>query len=284
MPEASRPIANLRFISPGYDDAIGLALMGGRTLRENDWGREVALISESLARLYPGRNLIGMHINWREPSSGKALSLEVAGVLRDVRTEAEKTPVLAVYIPYWIWPPWSPSIILRTPAYATDLAGAVQRMIRKTDSQVPITRIETLRQVLDGAVASRRFLTRLGVSFAAAATFLAALGLYGVVSLAAARRRREIAIRIAVGASHPDVFRLVLLRAMRLTLASVGVGLLCGVELERAIASLLYQVRPVDLRVYAGACAIVVAVCLLASFLPALRAARVDPVVALKYE
>src|SRR5262249_30026099 len=151
-------------------------------------------------------------------------------------------------------------------------------------SQVPITRVETLRQVLDSAVASRRFLTQLGAVFAASATFLAALGLYGVVSLAAAQRRHEIAIRIAVGASHPDIFRLVTLKAVLLTLASVAVGLFCGFGLERAIIRLLYDVRPTDPTIYAGACVIVISVSLLASFLPALRSASVDPVVALKYE
>jgi putative ABC transport system permease protein len=116
------------------------------------------------------------------------------------------------------------------------------------------------------------------------ATFLAALGLYGVVSLAAARRRHEIAIRMSVGASHPDIFRLVILKAVRLTLASVAVGLFCGIGTERAIVSLLYDVRATDPKIYAGACVIVISVSLLASVLPAQRAASVDPVVALKYE
>ena len=120
--------------------------------------------------------------------------------------------------------------------------------------------------------------------FAASATFLAALGLYGVVSLAAARRRHEIAIRMSVGASHPDIFRLVILKAVRLTLAGVAVGLFCGIGIERAIVSLLYDVRPTDPKIYAGAFVIVISVSLLASVLPALRAASVDPVVALKYE
>jgi predicted permease len=283
-PDASRPIANFRFISPGYGDAIGLALVGGRSLRDSDWGREVILISESLARQYPGRNPVGMHLKWRGPENGKVLSLEVAGVLRDVRADAEKTPVLAVYVPYWIWPPWNPSIIARTAADPAGIAASVRRMIRNTDSQVPVTHAETLRQLLDSAVASRRFLTRLGVVFAVSATLLAALGLYGVVSLAAARRRREIAIRMAIGASHPDIFRMVILKAVRLTLASVAAGLVCGIGIERVMVSLLYDFRPADLPIYSGACGIVIAVGLLASLLPALRAARVDPVVALKYE
>lgn len=284
MAEASRPIANFRFVSPGYDDAMGLAPVAGRSLQESDWGRDVVWISESLARNYSGGNLIGKHLKWRAPETGKPLSLEVTGIFRDVRADAEKTPVLAVYIPYWIWPPWNPSLIVRTAANPAGIAASVRRMVHSTDSQVPVTRVETLRQVLEDAVASRRFLTRLGVVFAASATFLAALGLYGVVSLAAARRRREIAIRMAIGASHSGVFRMVVVKALKLTLTSVAIGLLCGFEIERAIASLLYDVHPADPAIHACACAIVIAVGLLASFLPALRAARTDPVAALKYE
>jgi predicted permease len=284
MPENSRPNANFRFISPGYDDSIGLALVRGRSLQDSDFGRPLILISENLARQYPGRNVVGMHLKWRRPEGPKELSLEVAGVIRDVRADAEEKPVLAVYIPYWIWPPWQPSLVVRTAGDPAAVVASVRRMIRDTDNQVPVTRVETLRQVLDGAVASRRFLTLLGVVFAASATVLAALGLYGVVSLAAARRRREIAIRMAVGASHPEVFRMILLRAAKLTIASVAAGVFCGVGVERAILSLLYDVRPADVTIYAGACGIVIAVGILASLLPALRAAQVDPVVALKWE
>ena len=285
--EATRPIANFRFISPGYADAIGIALVGGRSPRESDWGRPLVWISESVARLYPGRNTIGMHLQWRAPNGGKiptVHSLEVAGIVRDFRADAEKTPVLAVYIPYWIWPPWGPTLVVRTTADPAGVASSIRNMIRKTHGEVPVTRVETLQQVLDNAVASRRFLTRLGVVFAAYATFLAAVGLYGVVSLAAARRRREIAIRIAIGASHPAVFRMVISRALRVTLAGVAAGIVCGIGIERAIVSMLYEVRPADPGVYLAACAIVVAVGLLSSFQPALRATRVGPAVALRYE
>jgi predicted permease len=284
MPDISQPIANFRFVSPGYDDAMGLALIRGRRLEESDWGREVVLISENLARQYPGRNPLGMHLKWRSPNSGKMLSLEVAGVVRDVRANAEKTPILAVYIPYWIWPPWGPSIVVRTGADAGGIAAGVRSMIRAKYSDVPITRVETLRDVLDSAVASRRFLTQLGVVFASSATFLAAIGLYGVISLLAARRRREIAIRMTIGASHTGIFRMVVWKAAKLTLAGVAAGLFCGVEIERVILGLLYDVRPSEPAIYAGACAIVIAVSLFASLLPALRAARVNPVAALKYD
>lgn len=175
-------------------------------------------------------------------------------------------------------------MVVRSAADPAGIAAGVRRMLHDSYSEIPVTHVETLRQLLAGAVASRRFLTQLGVVFAASATALAALGLYGVIALAAARRRQEIAIRIAVGASRPDVFRMVIGQAARLTLAGVAVGAFGGMEIERVITSLLYGTRPADPFMYAAACAIVVAVAFVASFLPALRASRVDPLTALKYE
>jgi putative ABC transport system permease protein len=284
QPDARQPVANFRFLSPGYDDAIGLSLIAGRPLRDSDWGRQTVLISEGVARQFPGHNLVGMHLKWTNPDSGKPLSLEVIGVFRDVRTDAEEASALTVYIPTWFWPPWDPSLVVRSKADPGGVTAAVRRTVHSIDSQVPVTHIETLRQMLDGAVESRRFLTRLGVVFAASATFLAALGLYGVLSLAAGQRRREIAIRMAIGASHPAVFRMVVVQAVGLTACSVAAGVLLATGVERSIVRLLYGVSPADLGIHVIACAIVVAVGLGASILPALRAARVDPLAVLKYE
>ena len=280
-----QPNADFRFISPGYDEGIGLALMAGRRLRESDFGRPLMWISERLAREYPGRDPVGLHMAWSVPGTGKTITLEVAGVLRDVRAEAEKTPIQIVYIPYWIWAPWDPSLVVRAAGPdAAGIAASMRRMLHDTHGEIPIVRVETLRQILDGSVASRRFLTRLGIVFAASATFLAALGVYGVMALATARRRREIAIRLAVGATHPDIFGMLIGKGARLSAASALAGLAAGIAVARAIAALLYQVRPNDPPAFLAACGIVLAVGLLASLAPALRAARVDPVRALKDE
>ena len=138
--DLDRPLANFRFFSPGYDEGIGLALLTGRRLAESDFGREAMWISESLARQYPGRSPIGMHMQWQDPDTNKPMSLEVAGVVRDVRANAEQTPIPVVYIPYWIWPPWNPSLVIRTAANPAGVAAGVQRMIRRTHGEVPILR------------------------------------------------------------------------------------------------------------------------------------------------
>jgi putative ABC transport system permease protein len=282
--EIQQPLANMRFTSPGYDEAIGLALVSGRRLQESDFGRPLAWISETLAREFPERSPVGMHLRWFQPGSGKELPLEVAGILRDVRAEAEKKAPLTAYIPYWIWPPWNPTIVVRTAADPAGMAAGVQGLIRRTHSEVPVTRVETLRDTLQQAVASRRFLTGLGGVFAASAVFLAALGLYGVIALAATRRRREIAIRLAMGASHSKIVRTILVKAARLSVISACVGLAGGFVLARAMGSFLYEVRPTDPVIYAAACGIALAIALAASVVPAVKAARVDPVMTLKYE
>jgi predicted permease len=279
-----QPVSDFRFISPGYLEAIGLTVIAGRPFAESDFGREVMWISEEVAAQFPGRSPVGMHMKWHRPDTMQEVRLEIAGIVRDVRTEAEKKPPLTVYVPYWIWAPWDPSLVVRTSADPAGVAGSVQRMIRRTHGEIPVLRVETLRETLYGATASRRFLTRLGVVFAVSATLLAALGIYGVVALATARRRREIAIRMAVGASHPDILGMVMGKAARLSAVSAVAGLAGGAALARAMMSLLYDVRPAEPWAYAMAAAVVVAVGLAASLIPAVRAARLNPVVTLKCE
>jgi putative ABC transport system permease protein len=233
--EIQQPVANMRFMSPGYDNGIGLGLVSGRQLQESDFGRPLAWISESLAREFPGRNPVGMHMRWHQPGTGNDLSLEVAGVVRDVRAEAEKKAPSTVYIPYWIWPPWSSAIVVRAAANPAGIAAAVRRLIRRTHGEVPVTRVEALRDTLQEAVASRRFLTTLGVVFAASAVLLATLGIYGVVALATGRRRREIAIRLAMGASHSKIMRTVLAKTAGLSAVSASAGLAGGFALARGL-------------------------------------------------
>jgi ABC-type antimicrobial peptide transport system permease subunit len=187
-------------------------------------------------------------------------------------------------MPYWIWPPWGPSLVVRASVDSPAIAASVQRLLHRAHGEVPVLRVETLRDTVNEAVASRRFLTSLGAVFAASAAFLAALGIYGVVALATARRSREIAIRITMGATHPEILSIVLAKAAGLSVVSSAAGLAGGFALARAMVSLLYEVRPADPLVYAAACAIVIAIGLTASLVPAARAARLDPVVTLKYE
>jgi predicted lysophospholipase L1 biosynthesis ABC-type transport system permease subunit len=225
-----------------------------------------------------------MHMLWKPPTAPAALPYEVVGIIRDAHTTPEEKASPAVYLPFWDWPPWQASVVVRTAGDPRAVASGVQRVIRNQDSLIGIPEAATMREILDSAVAPRRFLTWLGMLFALAATCLAALGLYGVVSLAAARRRHEIGVRMALGAREGEVVRMVVSSAVALALAGVAAGLAGALAVTRLLASLLYDVRPADPASFAIVSMVLTGVAVLASFIPARRAARVDPLAAIRYE
>jgi predicted permease len=285
QPEDKQTNANVRFASPEYFQAIGIPVVNGRFFAASDEGQDEVILSKGFARqALPGRNPIGMHLRWRPPGAGKTLFCRVTGIVADARTEADKQAPPIVYFPYWVWSPNEISLVVGTTADPRTAATDVRQTIKRLDSQIAIPREETLRNVLSAAVAPRRFVVSLALLFAGFATFLAALGLYGVISLSVAQRTHEIGIRIALGARRADVLRMVLAKGLKLSVAGVGVGLACALPLTRLITSLLYGVRPTDPMTLATACIALAAVTVLASYLPARRATKVDPLVALRYE
>ncbi len=281
---SSQNSANFHFMTPGYFKAVGLPVLQGRSLSDADAGKHVLLISESAAAELPsGRSPLGLHMKWTTPM-GAPLLYQVVGIVRDAHAKPEEKASPAVYLPYWDWPPWQASVVVRTSADPRAVAEGVQRVIRNADPLIGIPHAETMREILDSAVAPRRFLTWLGMLFALSATCLAALGLYGVVSLAAARRRHEIGVRMALGAHAGEVVKMVVSQAVLLALAGVAIGLVCALAVTRLLTSLLYDVRPSDPASFAVVSVTLIAVALLASFIPARRAARVDPLAAIRYE
>jgi len=187
-------------------------------------------------------------------------------------------------LPYWQWSPSEVSLVVRTAGDPRTAASDLRKTIRRVDIQIAIPREETLREILSAAVAPRRFLTWLGVLFAVSATVLAALGLYGVISLSVTRRRHEIGIRMALGANVSDVLRMVIIKGMKVAVTGLVLGLACAYALTRLMASILYGVRPSDPAAFGTVCVILAAVALLGSYIPARRATKVDPMVALRYE
>lgn len=279
------PTANWRFISPDYFRAIGLPLIKGRYLLTSDYGEHRVVISQRLARQLPhGTDAVGIHIVWTPPSASKAVLYEIVGVVADARATPDEEAPFTVYVPYWEWPPWEAALVVQTAGDPRSVALGMQSLIRRIDSQIAIPHAETMGDILSEAVAPRRFVTFLGLLFAASATFLAGLGLYGLISLSASQKTREIGIRIAVGAQTGQIFRAMLSQAVGLAV----VGLVCGVAFAWAVTRLLiaflYEVKPGDPLTFACVCAGLLGVALVASYAPARRAARVDPVVALKWE
>jgi putative ABC transport system permease protein len=274
-------------ITPGYCQAMGISLLRGRFLNEDDRAAAppVALISESLARRqFPGHDALGkrLHVG---PLDRPWFT--VVGIVRDVRqTSLALEEPDAVYIPTtqsWFADD-TLSLVVRTRGDAAMLAPAIQDAIWRVDKDQPILRVVTMSKLLDASIGQRRFILILFEAFSFVALLLAATGIYGVLSSSVAERTREIGVRSALGARRGDILALVLRQGM--TLAAVGVLLGLGGALlaSRALSALLFGVSRLDPLTYAGVSMLLLIVSACACLVPALRAASIDPVQALRSE
>jgi putative ABC transport system permease protein len=281
LPE--QPITNYRFVSPGYRDAMGIALIRGRAIAEADRGKDVAVISESLAKsLSPGGDPIGKKCT---TSAGSHPTNEIIGIVRDIRgVQLDQPPVSMIYVPDWERAESAASLVVRTTADPAAIAGAVRNAIHNVDAGVPISELRPMRQIVSESVASRQFQMALVAAFSIGALILAALGIYGVVSQSVSQRLRELGIRRALGAQNGDVLRLILWQAM----APVGVGLIAGVLAAlgagSAFRAFLFGIGASDPRAILAVVGIVIATAALACQIPVRRALRADPMLALRYE
>lgn len=279
--------AEYRVASRGYFEAMGIPLLQGRLFAGDDRpdSPHVAVISQSLARrVWPGQDPLGQRIQFGNMDGDKRL-LHVVGVVGDVRERGLDADVRPAVYTYSVQRPLLTnfSYVIRAGADPSALASLARAELRALDPNVP-ARVRTLEDVVSSSLDSRRFsLVILGV-FACAALALAVTGVYGVMSYAVARRTHEIGVRVALGAQRWDVIGLVLGRGMKLALAGVAAGLLAALASTRLMSGLLYGVSPNDPLTLIAVSALLVAVAFLACLIPAYRATKVDPVVALKYE
>ena len=258
--------------------------MKGRYFAPADTGTPVAILSESVAKeILNGRNPIGMHLLWGSPQ-GKPLRCEVTGIVADARTVADRNAPLTVYVPDWIYSPYRVSLVARSQADPRTVAMEIRETVRDLDRQIAVPHEETMSHVVSDAVAPRRFLTGLGALFAIFAAFLGMLGLYGVISLAVTQRTQEIGVRVALGAQPRKILRLVLRQGARLALTGVAIGIAGGLAVAQLLKSLLYEVKPTDPVAFIAVAVLLTVVALLACYVPARRATRVDPVTALRNE
>jgi predicted permease len=279
-PMFERPFANMRFISPGYFKTAGIALRRGRTFEETDRRKKMAVISQRVAeRLWPGQDPVGRQFGHNDNEM-----YQVIGVSADVRVSLHQDPVLTVYLPYWDRARSNASVVVRTAMDPRAIAAAVRAEIWKIDPEVPVPAMRTMGQLVSDSVGQQRFQMLLLASFAGGALLLASLGIYGVVSYSVSRRRNEIGIRMALGARGADVYRMVL----RQGLAPVVLGLFAGVAVAlavgRILSSLLFQVSPTDPLTIGIVTLLLGAVAVVACSVPAVRAMRVEPMNALRYE
>jgi putative ABC transport system permease protein len=188
------------------------------------------------------------------------------------------------YLPHAQTPDFSLTTVVRTTGDPFAIVGAVRNEVRSLDSELPVDRVKTLDQYLAESVAQPRFNTLLLALFAGTALILTVIGLYGVMAYSVAQRTREIGVRIALGAQTGDVLRLIVGQGMKLTLLGVIIGLVASLALTRLMKSLLYGVSPTDPLTFAGIALLLTVVALVACWAPARRAAKVDPMVALRYD
>ena len=286
FPPGEAPAASYRRVLPNYFRAIGIPLLRGREFDERDKGDDpkVVIINEEMARRYwKDSDPVGSRIKVGPAENEPWLT--VVGVVGDVRNVGlEAGPSLATYEPH-PQRPWSTmNVIVRTEGDPVNLAAAVRDGIRAIDRQLPISNISTMDQRISRSVAPQRFnMFLLGV-FAALALMLAGVGIYGVMSYSVTQRTSEIGVRMALGARPGDVLRLVVGQGMMLTLTGVAIGLVAAFALTRVMGSLLFGVSATDILTFFIVSVLLTGVSLAACYLPARRAAKVDPMTALRYE
>ena len=282
QPEPVAPESGVLIVTPGYFRALGIPLLRGREFTDGDEASSalVVIVNEAFARRYlPGREAVGATLSLGDGE------LRIVGLVGDVRTEGiARAPAPAVYAPAYLLPRSSMKLFIRTASDPLKLAAAVREAIWDINPNQPISDITTMQQVMSETVARPRFFTLLLGGFAGLAIVLAALGVYGVIAYAVSRRTAEIGIRMALGARAGNVLRLAIAQGLAPALAGLGLGLVAAVLLTRLLSGLLYGVGAADPATFAGVALLLVAVALLAGWLPARRAARVNPASALRQE
>jgi putative ABC transport system permease protein len=280
--DGQEPTADYRMATPGYFNTMGIALKRGRLFDGHDDldAKFVALINEAMVRKhFPGEDPIGRRLLM----GGKPM--EIVGVLADAKLYGLDSPIEpAVYVPHLQHPSPFMGLAIRTDGDPTGMAAAIRREILKLDPEQPISNLRTMDQVLSDSLMLRRISMLMLAIFAALALTLATVGIYGLTAYSASRRTHEIGLRVALGASRTQILRLVVARGLLTSLAGAAVGLAAAFQLTRMLSGMLYGVTPTDPLIFVGVPVLLVAVSMAASYLPARKAMRIDPLTALRYE
>jgi putative ABC transport system permease protein len=285
--ESDLPASDCYVVTPDYLAAMGITLLQGRGFTDHDTAdvMPVALINQTLAKQHFGSgNPIGRRIKVSPPWL-PATWRTIVGVVADVRQYGlDIKPMPQVYLAFRQTPSYSGSFVVRTAGASAGLPSAIRSLILKLDSEQPIADVHPMEDWIVFSTATRRFALQLITVFSIVALSLAAIGIYGVVSYSVSQRTGEIGIRIALGAQPGDVVGMVLRQGISVTIAGIGLGLCGALVLARLIASLLYGLSAEDPLTLVAATSITAFIALAACLVPAMRAARVDPMVALRTE
>jgi putative ABC transport system permease protein len=275
----------VRSVTPGYFDILGIRLVEGRDFRSSDANKaaRVAIVNRAFAdRYFAGTSAIGRKL-WQ--NGRQQPPTEIVGVIANSRTDdLTRAPEPELYLSLWQAGAFSKDLVVRTTTDPRVLMTTIQKELRSVDPTVAIENVRTLEQVRDNSVATRTFAMQLLVGFAIVASVLTLVGVYGVLSLSVASRRREIAVRGAVGAQQRDIRNLVFADAFRLIAGGVAAGIVAAVVLSRGLTSFLFEVEATDAPTLIGVGLLFASVALLACWMPTRRAARIDPLEALRSE
>jgi predicted permease len=280
--------ANYVSVSPDYFRVMGIPLLAGRFFNQHDISSapRVSIISEAMARVYfPNQDPLGRQISFGfDPSGGDAMR-EIVGIVGNVRdVSLGQNPGPMMYVPYSQAPFWGANLVVKTTLSTAGVADAIRKEVQKIDKDLPVTDIAKMSDLINASVAQPRFRTFLLGLFAAMALVLAATGIFGVISYSVSRRTNEIGIRIALGASRKTILGMILRETLILTFLGLAVGLPCALAASHLVGHLLFNVSANDPATLAAVAVCLAAVAALAGYIPARRAMRVDPMVALRYE
>jgi putative ABC transport system permease protein len=275
---------NVNFVGPGYVATMGIPLLTGRDILEGDGmaAPKVAVVNEAMAKAFFGNESpIGRRLRFRRQQA----EIQIVGVVRDAKyTGLREEKMRFAYFPYAQYTANHATFYCRTTQDPLAVVSALRQEVHKADPNLPIFGVKTLAGQIDESIFTDRLVAALSVMFGVLATVLAAVGLYGVMAYMVIGRTREIGIRVALGADRGRVLRLVLREAALLAGGGIVVALLVSIGVGRVIGSLLFGVTGHDPIVLAGATAVLVLVALVASYVPAWRATKVNPLVALRWE
>jgi predicted permease len=288
LPVGAANTADYVTASPRYFSVMGIPLLRGRLFNSSDSPSSppVVLISQELARRYfANQNPLGRHLLFGGFPPNRTSSREVVGVVGDVRdVSLSRKPEPMMYVLFAQAPLYGCEVVVKSTLPASAVAAAIRTETHNIDKNLPVTDITTFPGALSASVAEPRFRTLVLGLFSAIALALAAVGIFGVISYSVSRRTHEIGIRMALGAERHAVVKLVVGECLRLTVVGVAVGILGALAFNRLLVSLLFDVAPTNLLTFVIASLLLTTVALLACYIPARRAMRVDPMVALRYE
>jgi predicted permease len=277
-----RVMVNGRFVGNEYFAAMGIPLVYGRAIEAADRDRNVAVISARLAaKIFPGQDPIGHSVTAGSQIDGA----RIVGVVGDVpATKLEGDPVMMVYAPFWKRAYQVADVVVRTAGNPAAVETAAQAAIRALDWQIPAPKMQTMQELVDRSVAQRRFQMNLATAFAGAALLLAALGIYGVVAYGVSLQRKELGVRMAMGARAGQLRAAVVRKGLRPAAVGVCLGLVAALAAGRLVRTLLFGVAPADALTFASVAALLLGVAVVACLAPAQSAARIDPARVLRDE